>query len=246
MPARNRCVTGIEGLDAALNGGFPEGNIVLLSGACGTGKTTLGIEFLTYGAERGENGVYFSVTEPYEKLLNNMRAFNFFSERLVEENKLFIIDVPLLYSRLGLLGKDSTIEDIDTLLWALVDTVRALNIKRAVIDSITAVCSRLAQKSKIRELVFNLSRMFTRFGVTTIMISELSKETKKYSTYEVEEAVADGIIMLKDLERMGNLMRTLQVVKMRGTAHSRSKYVMDISTEGALMVPLLKWGITGE
>ena len=246
MPARNRCVTGIEGLDAALNGGFPEGNVVLLSGACGTGKTTLGIEFLTYGAERGENGVYFSVTEPYEKLLDNMRAFNFFSENLVEENKLFIIDVSLLYSRLGLLGKDRTIEDIDTLLWALVDTVRALNIKRAVIDSITAVCSRLAQQSKIRELVFNLSRMFTHFGVTTVLISELSNESVKYSTYEVEEAVADGIIMLRDVERMGNLMRTLQVVKMRGAAHSRAKYVMDISTEGALMVPLLKWGMTGE
>jgi len=246
MPARKRCVTGIEGLDAALNGGFPAGNVVLLSGACGTGKTTLGIEYLTYGAARGENGVYFSVTEPYEKLLNNMRAFSFFSEDLIEENKLFIIDVSLLYNRLGLLGQDRTIQDIDTLLWALIDTVRALHIKRAVIDSITAICSRLAQPSKIRELVFNLSRMFTHFGVTTLLISELAGSAGRYSTYEVEEAVSDGIILQEDIERMGNMMRTIQIIKMRGTAHSRAKYVMDLSTEGALMVPLLKWGLSGE
>ncbi len=248
MPARKRCVTGIEGLDSPLSGGLPEGNVIILSGACGTGKTTLSIEFLTNGARRGENAVYFSVTEPFEKLLNNMRAFNFFSENLVEENKLFIIDVSLLYQRLGLLAKDRTIEDIDTLLWALVDTVRALHIRRAVIDSITAICSRLSQQSKIREFVFNLSRMFTHFGVTTVLISEVTNPHagSSYSTYEVEEAVADGIILLEDVERMGNLMRTLQIVKMRGTAHSRSKYVMDLTTEGALMVPLLKWGIQGE
>lgn len=246
MPARKRCVTGIDGLDAPLNGGIPEGNVVLLSGACGTGKTTLSMEFLTYGASHGENGIYFSVTEPFEKLLNDMKAFNFFSESLVEENKLFIIDVSLLYNRLGLLGKNRTIEDIDTLLWALVDTVRALGIKRAVIDSITAVCSSLAEQSKIREFVFNLSRIFTRSGVTTILISELAGVNPGYSTYEVEEAVSDGIIILEDLQRMGNLVRTLQIVKMRGAAHSRAKYVMDLSTEGALMVPLLKWGITGE
>jgi len=246
MPARKRCVTGIDGLDAPLNGGIPEGNVVLLSGACGTGKTTLSMEFLTYGASHGENGIYFSVTEPFEKLLNNMKAFNFFSESLVEENKLFIIDVSLLYNRLGLLGPNRTIEDIDTLLWALVDTVRALGIKRAVIDSITAVCSSLAEQSKIREFVFNLSRIFTRSGVTTILISELAGANPGYSTYEVEEAVSDGIIILEDVQRMGNLVRTLQIVKMRGAAHSRAKYVMDLTTEGALMVPLLKWGITGE
>ena len=79
MEIRKRCVVGIDGLDAALNGGLPRGNVVLLSGACGTGKTTLGIEFLSYGAARGENGVYFSLTEPFEKLLENMRAFSFSS-----------------------------------------------------------------------------------------------------------------------------------------------------------------------
>ncbi len=246
MEIRKRCVVGIDGLDAALNGGLPRGNVVLLSGACGTGKTTLGIEFLSYGAARGENGVYFSLTEPFEKLLENMRAFSFFSESYLEENKLFIIDVAKLYKRLGLLGKDGAIEDVATLLWALVDTVRALNIKRAVVDSITAISSRMGQQTTMREFLFNISRKFSELDVTTLMVSELDAGKGRHSGYETEEAVADGILLLEDLYRMGDLVRTLQIIKMRGAAHSRAKYVMDLTSEGMLMVPILKWGTMGD
>jgi circadian clock protein KaiC len=45
-----------------------------------------------------------------------------------------------------------------------------------------------------------------------------------------------------NLERRGDLLRTLQVVKMRGTQHSRAKYVLDLTTSGVLLVPLLKGG----
>ncbi|EQD44212.1 KaiC [mine drainage metagenome] len=39
-----RCATGIEGLDNILDGGIPRGNTVLVSGSCGTGKTTLSLD----------------------------------------------------------------------------------------------------------------------------------------------------------------------------------------------------------
>ena len=75
---REKCVTGIEGLDNVLGGGIPRNNTVLLTGNCGTGKTSLSIEFLLHGAIAGENGLYLSVTEPYEKLLANMIPYDFF------------------------------------------------------------------------------------------------------------------------------------------------------------------------
>ena len=60
---RERCPTGIESLDNILNGGIPRGNSVLITGAAGTGKTTLSIEFLVRGALMDEKGLYISVTE---------------------------------------------------------------------------------------------------------------------------------------------------------------------------------------
>ena len=50
----------------------------------------------------------------------------------------------------------------------------------------------------------------------------------------------DGVILLSNIESRGDLLRGLQVVKMRGTEHSRSKYVMDITPYGMIIVPVLK------
>ena len=58
----------------------------------------------------------------------------------------------------------------------------------------------------------------------------------------MEEAIADGVVVTGNLERRGDLLRTLQVVKMRGTMHSRAKYVLDLTAVGVLLVPLLKGG----
>ena len=73
-------------------------------------------------------------------------------------------------------------------------------------------------------------------------MSEISPSAERYSLYGVEEAIADGIVVMGNLERRGDLLRTIQVVKMRGTQHSRTKYVLDLTPCGVLLVPMLKGG----
>ncbi|MBU0662837.1 AAA family ATPase, partial [Candidatus Micrarchaeota archaeon] len=69
-----RVKTGIDGLDKALKGGFPKGNIVLISGGAGTGKSTLCMQYLYNGAKLfGEKGLYIS-TEQSEKDLRKAAA----------------------------------------------------------------------------------------------------------------------------------------------------------------------------
>jgi len=62
----------------------------------------------------------------------------------------------------------------------------------------------------------------------------------------VEEAIADGIVVMGDLERMGHLLRFLQVVKMRGSAHSRAKYAIELTPIGVMLTPMLKWGAVAD
>ena len=50
MAEQDRVKTGITGLDAILSSGIPRGNVILLEGGIGTGKTTLGVEFVYRGA----------------------------------------------------------------------------------------------------------------------------------------------------------------------------------------------------
>src|SRR2546427_11610918 len=58
MPESDLVKTGIKGLDEILFGGIPRGNIILLAGTAGTGKTTLGDEVVYRGARQfNEPGV---------------------------------------------------------------------------------------------------------------------------------------------------------------------------------------------
>lgn len=240
--ARERCVTGIENLDNILNGGIPRGNTVLVTGSCGTGKTTMSMEFLVHGALMGEPSLFLSVTEASEKLLKNVIPYDFFEDSLIKKGKLIFIDLPVIYELFGMTKGELDFEDIDLLVKAISDIVRDLGIKRLVIDSITSVCYQLRTEEKIRQFILKIGKSLSDYGCTSILVSEISPSSERYSLYGVEEAIADGIILMGNLQRRGDLLRTLQVVKMRGTNHSRAKYVLDLTPSGVLLVPLLKGG----
>src|SRR3989449_4369337 len=50
LTPENFALTGISGLDSILEGGIPRSNVTLVEGAIGTGKTTMGVEFVYRGA----------------------------------------------------------------------------------------------------------------------------------------------------------------------------------------------------
>lgn len=244
MIERERCLTGIKGVDNILNGGIPLGNIILLTGTVGTGKTTLSMEFLINGAKNGEDTALISVTEPTSKLLENIRTYEFYDDSLISGGNLHLFDMNVIYDRLGLVAQEHSDTDMETLLGAFEDIVDELSITRLVIDSITAILFQIQKRQAIRQFVFKLGHFLSTFGCTTMLISETTVEAgvQRYSMFGVEEAIADGIILLGNIERKGDLLRTLQIVKMRGTVHSRAKYVADLTPYGMTLVPLLKWG----
>src|SRR3989304_5526232 len=153
---RDRCRTGIEGLDNLLNGGIPRGNTVLVTGSVGTGKPSLPVQFLIHGARTGENSLYISVTESSEKLLANLIHYDFFESRLLKEGRLIFIDLPLIYERLGLDKHEFDMQDTDILTKVIVDLVREMKTKRLVIDSVTSVCYSLKTQENIRQFILDL------------------------------------------------------------------------------------------
>lgn len=235
------CNTGIEELDIQLGGGIPVGSTVLMVGSSGSGKTTLCMQFLINGARKGERGVFFTITEPLFKLTKNMEGFSFYDKKLIESGMVNLIDLRIISERLGLDTEKYTVEDAAALLDVLKDIADELNVKRLVIDSITALCYRLQTKEMIRDFIFKLGSSLAAMKCTTFLTSEVPPRVFQYSQYGIEEFIADGIIFLGDVERKGDLIRTFQMIKMRGMAHSRTKFAMSISSKnGVELMPLLK------
>ena len=237
-----RCATGIEGLDNVLGGGIPRGNMVLVAGSVGTGKTTLSLEFLVRGAERGERSVFLSVTEASDKLMQNLSTFEFFRTDLVLDGSLVFLDLPSVYDRLGLEHEELSPEEIDILIRTIRDLVRSLGAKRLVLDSLTSVCYRIRRDERIRDFMLRLAQELNDAGCTSLLVSEIGPQPGRYSLHGVEEAIVDGVILLWNTRRQGDILRVLQVVKMRGTPHSRAQYVMELTPIGILMAPHLKGG----
>ncbi|ODS42434.1 MAG: hypothetical protein MSIBF_03695 [Candidatus Altiarchaeales archaeon IMC4] len=167
--------------------------------------------------------------------MKHLSGFKFYDQKLVDKNMVIIADVTGDAHLRGI--ELQTVSGIMSMIRSLIKEHGA---KRAVIDSITAICDGLGTDQKRRDFVLELGFQLSYLGCTTIMVSEIPPQTFVYSVFGVEEFVSDGIILLTEFERKANLIRTLQVVKMRGVNHSRTKQVLEITKDGIKLLPMFE------
>nr|MDQ2732626.1 hypothetical protein [Armatimonadota bacterium] len=89
---KGRISTGIAGLDIILNGGFLPGNIYLVEGVPGSGKTTLGMQFIHSGiVDHGEAGLIITFEEFPDQMERDATSFGWDLKALQHNGKLAIL-----------------------------------------------------------------------------------------------------------------------------------------------------------
>jgi circadian clock protein KaiC len=233
---REKCVTGIEGLDNILGGGIPTNNIVLVAGTAGTGKTTLAFEFLVRGAISGETGLLITTVESKHKLLANIPSMVFYDEKTLGK-QLSIITLKDQLNEAGISSGKAGESVMDMLITSVEKLVIGTKARRLVIDSIDTILPDQKDERLNTYFLTKLSEMLHNQGSTAILVSNAATADGAIGF------VVDGIIHMGNLERKGDLLRTMQVTKMKGTGHSRAKYVIDLTSAGVLVTTLLKGGL---
>ena len=217
--------TGIKGVDDVLGGkGLPRGYGIFVLGGPGSGKTTFGLQFLHEGVRQfGENGVYITLDEDIAYVKANARRLGLDIEALERENKLGLIDAsPIRKVPAQVVMGENRIGKQEFTLLSLMDMVKVhvkrVGAKRLVVDPLVSLTLQFPNEVERRGALLELMQATAETGCTTLMISELT-ESGTERRYQFEEFLAQGVIMLRKVQRASGVIHIFQVEKMRGLSH---------------------------
>ncbi len=216
VPRPARIKTYVDGLDGVMEGGIPWGHVVLVQGAPGTMKSSLGFWILLNNAvQEGRHCLYVTLEERADSLLRQMASLGF--NLNVTKGSLVFVDPKTAKQLLG-----EHADWIPSLERALAAIKRERGLDLVVIDSLEALEVLAKFKDRRREM-YRLFEWLRDMDVTSIVITErpdwvIGKHVLQ-GRWD-EDFLADGLVQLRlhpvsDLE----VQRRLRVVKMRGTKH---------------------------
>lgn len=217
-----RVRTGVTGLDEMLHGGFLEGSAVLVQGAAGTGKTTLGLQFLYTGiVEEGEPGLLITFEEFPSALLRDAQQHGWDLRALEESHKLRILFTSPSILLSNLQSPDSPLNH----------TILRWGIRRVVLDSVDHFQRIAPEPAALRDIYATVLNALKREEITSLLTREVSG-TRLRSQRDKLAYVVDAILMMQYVEVNSAIERALLILKTRGSAHAPGIHKYEIRPGG--------------
>jgi circadian clock protein KaiC len=214
-----RVETGIKNLDAILRGGLPKGSVTVISGPPGSGKTILAQQICFHNATPGACALYFgTLSEPTAKTLRYLGQFGFFDPAKLVESVHFI--------DLGALLRTNALDEVTAL---FMQHVRELKPALVVVDSFKVFDDLARSPGELRRFGYELAVSLMAWEATALLLGE-------YGPGDVDTnplfSIVDGLVAISRREVSGEQQRVLQVLKMRGSAHSLDEHALEITSSG--------------
>jgi circadian clock protein KaiC len=221
-----RVPTGVPNLDRLTDGGFSQGDLVLIVGGPGTGKTILAAQMAFHWAALGR-GVLWLVTlaEPNEKFLAHLSEMRFFDPRQVGVT-FHLVNVSRFLP-----------EGLEAQLRVIRDTVRSGEYDFVVIDGFQGFRGFLAGPSEVRVFLSDLSSELA-LGGTTLVVTTDADPGQHWENPEF--TAADCLIQLDRVVIGGRQRRQIQVSKMRGRGVVGGWHSFSVDNSGVSIHPRIE------
>ena len=225
-----RLSTGVRGLDAILYGGFVPQRTYLARGQAGTGKTTLGLHFLTNGATNGEPVLLITFAESEREIRQNAAGIGF---DMAHIEFLDLSPTSEFFSAIQTYDLFSTADvEKEPITRKIVEKLEALKPTRVFLDAITQLRQLSREPMQLHRHTLSLFRYFKENEATLLFTSE----DDIVHPDEALQVMCDGIIELS----MSSLRRSIAVFKFRGSDYHNGSHTMRLTARGMEVYPRLE------
>ena len=236
-----RVDTGVAGLNDILSGGLPAGQMYLLEGTPGTGKTTLAMQFIIQGVKSGQKSLYVTLSESKLELQASARSHKWDAESLPIAE--FIPEEASLSPEQQYTVFHPSEVELAATVQKLTELIEQVKPDRLVIDSLSELRLLAADTMRYRRQLLALKQFFAGRDTTVILLDD---QTAEGSDMQLQ-SIAHGVLRLDKVQRTyGVTRRQIEIVKLRGTAYREGFHDYTIKTGGLRIYPRLIAGEHGE
>ena len=235
--ALEKIPTRIPGFDLVAEGGLTRGRATLVTGTAGSGKTIFATQFLAEGIVReGESAVFVTFEESPRDICSNVASMGWDISAWERDGKWAFVDAsPQPTEETLVIGAF----DLGALMVRIEHAVRRVGAQRVSIDSLNAVFTRFEDRAVVRHELLRLVSSLKELGVTTVMTSERTADSRRSDEYGIEEFVADNVVILRNTLEEEKRRRTLEILKFRGTGHQKGQFPFTVLADsGIIVIPL--------
>jgi circadian clock protein KaiC len=221
--------TGIKGLDQVLYGGFISQDSYLVRGQAGTGKTTMGLNFLVEGVQKGESALFITLSEPETKIKRNAKLrglaidkLNFLdmspSSDFIKNNEDYNIFLAEEVEKAPILNKISA-------------SIEKYKPQRIFIDGLIQLRFLSTDNYNFRKSVQSLIQLMNENQITSLIASELGSESDDDLQF-----ICDGVInLISEVEE-----RKLHISKIRGSDFIKGYHIYSLNRDNLTVYPNFK------
>ena len=227
-----RLSTGIRGLDDILGGGLTPQRVYLVEGSPGTGKTTLGLQFLLDGITKGESGLYITLSETADELT------------AVAQSHGWSVDALSIFELAGDMELDPEAQqsvfhpsevELGETTRNVMDEVDRVRPTRVVFDSLSEMRLLAQNPLRYRRQILALKQFFSARACTVLLLDDKTSQSDQHL-----HSIAHGVISLEQIAKeFGKERRRVNILKMRGIRFRGGYHDYTLETGGITMYPRL-------
>lgn len=217
--------SGHERIDEMLGGGLVRSSAVLISGASGTGKTSLAATVARAACERDERVLYLQFEEAGPTMVSRMLSPGIDLRPAIEA---------------GLLRIEATMPEalgIEEHLIRLLETIEQHDPDMVILDAITAV-SRMSTREAAYDFLVRFINSCRQAGISCVLTHQAQQISERSQIGAMGvSSLLDTVILLAYDEKHNVFHRTILVLKSRGMSHSNRRHRLEITDSGLSVEP---------